>query len=209
MRPSTLEYTWDTDENRISLAALSDYDGDGEPELLRMTLVRMHEGSPRHSSQVLTFKNNALSNYAKAPSDVWRADDVDDDGRVDLITRGPYERVAMKNVFGADLPVSPQIFAQHSIKDGSFSGVDDAAKAFTKLACPSKPTLDFADATDGSKSEDVAKMVVCARVWGASEQDIIVAWKSSCGPDAGGGNPLACQPWPKQLAAIAPPFVLK
>lgn len=210
MRPTTLLYTWDTDENRISLAVLSDYDGDGEPELLRTTDVRMHEGTPRHGSQVMAYKNKALAPYAKAPTDlVWRAADVDDDGRVDLITSGPYEKVVMKNVFGADLRVAPRVFVQHSIKDGSFSATDDAAKAFTKLACPSKPTLDFAAATDGSKSDDVALLVVCARVWGASEQEIVVAWKNSCSAEAGGGNPLACQPWPKQLASIAPPFVLK
>lgn len=204
----TLEYAWNTDENRVSLVALSDYDGDGEPELLRMTDVRMHEAAPRHGSQVLTFKNGNLTPYSKAPSQtVWSAQDFDDDGRMDLVTRGPFAGVTMKNVFGAELPIAPRIFAAHSLKDGSFSSTDDAATAFTKQACPSKPTLDLDIAQDSAKADELAQLVVCARVWGATEQEIVVAWKKSCGGDAG-GDPLACEPWPKRLAAITPPFVL-
>jgi hypothetical protein len=208
LNPVSLEYTFATDENRISLIALSDYDGDGEPELLRTTDVRMHEDSPRHTSQVLSFKKGALSPYSKAPSQtITSAQDIDDDGRTDLVTRGPYAGVTMKNVHGADLPIAPPIFVLHSIKDGSFSSTDDAAMAFTKLACPSKPTIDLTDAQDGNKLDDVAKLVVCARVWGATEQEIVVAWKKACGGDAG-NDPIPCQPWPKRLAAITPPFTL-
>ncbi len=204
----TLEYSWLTDENRISLVALSDYDGDGEVELLRMTDVYLHESAKRHASHVLTFKSGNLSPYSAAPNAiVLSAKDIDGDGRMDLITRGPFASVAMKNINGSDLLMAPAIFAAHSLKDGTFSSTDDASKAFTQQSCPSKPTLDLKDAKDSSKLDDLALEVVCARVWGLTEQEIVAEWKKTCG-DGDGGDPISCQSWPKKMAAISPPFTL-
>lgn len=206
----TLDYGPLTDQNAIGLVALTDYDGDGEAELLRTTDVRMHEASPRHSSQVLTFVGGRLVPYAKAPREpIERAQDIDGDGRLDLVGRGKYAGVTMKNVFGSDVPVAPVVFAAHAMETGGFSATDIPAMAFTEHFCPQAPALDLADAAHADKAAEIAEAVVCARVWGKTEAEVVAAWKKACaGFDAGSGDPLGCQPWPTKLAAIAPPFTL-
>ena len=110
---------------------------------------------------------------------------------------------------GGDYPVAPPFFAMHSLPGGAFSQDDAVARRFGASHCAAKPTLDLTGPNVPTQfTEDVAERVVCAKLWGATSAEIRRAWDKVCaGVDA--GNDYECQAWPKELGAIAPPFVLK
>ena len=71
-----------------------------------------------------------------------------------------------------------------------------------------KPKLDFApDETGAWKTEDAALMV-CARIFGASERDLVRVWDKACSGADAGIESWRCQEWPKDIAAVKPPFTL-
>jgi hypothetical protein len=194
----------------LSIRVLVDYDGDGELEVLRERAGKEHEGGPVGETSMLTFTKGAIAEYAPASTFHLEAvDDADGDGRPDLVTRGPYGGVDSHDAFGNAWPAGPAFFLAHAQPDGSFALGDAASVAFTRGKCPSRPSpsfqqedLQFANGAEGT--------IVCARLWGTPERDLVRAIDNACAqpPDA---EPLAmpCGTWAKELAAIAPPFTLK
>lgn len=194
----------------LSVRTLVDYDGDGEIEVLRAREGHEHEGGPVGEVSMLTFAKGAIVDYAPASAfHIESVEDADADGLPDLVTRGPYGAVESHDAFGNAWPAGPALFLAHARSDGTFTLGDAASVAYTRRNCPSRPALAFQQEdlqfTNGAQST-----IVCARLWGAPERDVVRAWDAACAqpPDA---EPFAmpCGTWAKELAAIAPPFTLK
>jgi len=134
--------------------------------------------------------------------------DVDHDGRPDLLTRGPYEAVDYPDAFGNSHNAVEPLFVAHSLLDGSFSMTDAVAVAFTRSKCPSRPKLDMTTDTSMSWDYAIATPIVCARLWGSTEQAVTRMWDQSCAT-ADAGDFWVCQTWPRELGAVKPPFTLR
>ncbi|WP_394833844.1 hypothetical protein LVJ94_45800 [Pendulispora rubella] len=210
----TLSYDGSTKQNELSLEALADYDGDGEVEILRVHDAFVQEGAPEHTVTVLTFKDGDAKPYppAAALKKIEAQRDVDGDGRPDLLSRGPYAGVAVTDALGNERPLGSAMFAYHALANGAFELGDAASVAYTRSRCPSPPkdvaiTLD--DTTGATEHDAFADSLVCARLWGVTQEKIEHAWASVCRDFDAAENPFACQTWPTALAAATPPFVLR
>lgn len=205
----TLHRAW-YHEYSLSLTALADYDGDGEVEVLRVRDGHEHEGGPVRETSMLTFANGAIGPYAKLGAvDIEEVEDVDGDGRPDLVTRGPYGAITMDDAFGNSWPAGPVLFLAHALPDGTFRVGDPVSIAYTRAKCPSRPALSFRE-EDLQFAHGAEEAVVCARLWGAAEAEVRRAWTAACvrpaDADTGG---MPCGTWAKELAAVAPPFILR
>jgi hypothetical protein len=206
----TIERTWYATRT-LSFEALVDYDGDGEIEVLRVKDGHEHEGGPVREISLLTFAKGTIGPYAPATKyDFVAIEDIDGDGRPDLVTRGPYGHVDSSDVFGNTWPAGPAMFAAHSRPDGTFALGDPESIAFTRTTCPKRPALSFGhdELVFASGAE---KKIVCARLRGATQADVERAWKTACPAQDGGAVNMGmdCEDWPKELGAVAPPFALK
>src|SRR5581483_3662092 len=82
-----------TDLDRVTITSEQgfDYDGDGEDELIAVGTDQTKEGIKELLSWVLTVKNGAIQPYAAANNfPIARVEDIDRDGRPDLVGYGPY-----------------------------------------------------------------------------------------------------------------------
>jgi hypothetical protein len=99
--------------------------------------------------------------------------DVDRDGRIDAISHGRFEALARLSERCASWawvhPVIGPKFLHHAGAKGTFETNDAEAKRFIRTSCPSKPTL--APNPRGDLAAEANK-VACARVWGASSDEI-------------------------------------
>src|SRR5690606_32986696 len=129
--------------------AMFDFDGDGEPELWAGSSDKFEpdEGA------LYTFKNNRVERYPLPSVGNRRLQDVDDDGRPDVI---------WTTVFGEEPDcgdsagtVQTPGFVAHSLPDGSFSLTDPSARHFAAQWCTAPPErlLDVSD-------------IVCGRLYG-------------------------------------------
>ncbi len=192
----------------LTVLGAFDYDGDDDPEIL-LEGVAAEEGPDPRTFEAWTFRGGKIVAYAPlAGADVREVKDLDGDGRPDVLGAGPYARVDAESAIGGRYPVAPSFFAMHALPSGAFSRTDAVARAFSMSKCPAQPTLELGGSPLPTQfDEDVAHIVVCAKLWGATAADVAAAWKKVCGGvDASGGTD--CQPWPKELGAIAPPFKL-
>jgi hypothetical protein len=137
-------------------------------------------------------------------------DDVDEDGRPDILTRGPYQGKPASWFSSIEPPWLAPIFLAHALEDGGFAESDLVARSWAKRACRVRPKAIKLDG--GAYADDehpIAAEVVCARVWGASEAEAVANVKSVCesvDPDAAAHAP--CPDELKQLAHIRPPVRL-
>lgn len=189
--------------------AVFDYDGDDDPEIL-LAGDAADEGPDRSVSEAWTFKGGAIVPYAPLASFAdFAVEDVDNDGRPDLLTRGPYEQVEAASALGSSYPAAPAIFAYHSLSNGSFSVTDAEARAYAKSECPKREPLRLVTETFPYFDDGVARNVVCAKLWGTSAGEVTRAWDAACkGWEAGGLSGTECEEWPKALGDVAPPFLL-
>lgn len=203
-------------QDSIELQALADYDGDGEVEILRTHSHTEYEGVLEQRADLLTFRAGTLSLYEPARHVTFvSVGDIDDDGRPDLLSEGPYSKVTWFDGFPRDHTggAVPSIFAYHARPDGTFA-LDGASMAYAKSTCPSRAAVPrlTRDAMVFFDS-DVAEKLLCARLWGESTKEIHRAWNAVCArPDAGDAGDeeeQPCQTWATQIADIAPPFVLR
>ena len=205
-----LHYDVFTHHNSVQLVALMDFDGDGEVEILRTRKQMDREGDPETKVDVFTYANGALAPYAPANSiPILQAEDIDGDGRPDLLSAGPFSGLTAATGMPATWPIAPAIFAFHSLPDGSFSATDGASLAFTRKACPTKPVVKLGPNDFGFPDADLVQTLVCARLWGESNA-IEAAWNKACAAkvaeagDVGGG--YECQSWALSLAKTVVPF---
>jgi hypothetical protein len=205
LAPEEAKYDWATQVDRRTLTVLADYDGDGLDEVLAVHESHHHEGSPKSEARVLTFKKGAIVPYAPARGIVIDGvEDIDGDGRPDLLTRGPYAKASRADAFGNAWPIAPIVFAAHARADGTFATADDAARARAHKSCPARPILPLlGDDSDALK-------IVCSRLWGVPTSALIAEIRTVCpnAAEAGVASWETCREWEDTLAAIDPPFRL-
>ena len=175
---------------------LGDYDGDGDQEALLVHEWSEHEGTGGAVSEVWTFASGVASRYAPAAGiDVTRAEDVDGDGKLDLVTAGPYAKVTAWAPIGFSYPIGPPIFVEHALADGTFSMTDAVAVAFTRRRC--------------AAAREDAEKIVCDRLRGESEAGALAARKKAGCVDFledPARYPESCAKWMPALAAVRPPL---
>jgi hypothetical protein len=177
-----------TDIDRVTIATEQgfDYDGDGEDEYIAVGSNQTKEGVKDLLTWVVTVKNGAVQMYAPAKDIVAaRVEDVDHDGRPDFVSHGPYRtRVPARCNGDPTIAQGPSLLV-HSLKDGTFSWIDDTAISFAKQSCPK---AGFEIARDEEKKvddEQTFENVACARMWGVAEAQVAGVIASQCNPISG------------------------
>lgn len=151
---------------------VGDLDGDGRAEFLLYT--------DDHSAPlvVLTARNGAITRAAlPANLEPSSPDDVDSDGRMDLLSAARY-------ALTDDCPPPPALDLSEpalqwvALNEGSRLVTDsDEARAFVRAQCPERPTVLLPSAAPSSWSATthlplILRRLACARAWGASMSEI-------------------------------------
>jgi hypothetical protein len=139
-----------------------DWDGDGEPELYLEIHEEGDEGHRARQIEILTFRDGAVALYDPASGlDVDGIDDVDHDGRPDLVVFAGYGDALEACFSGFPWDHPPPRFVAHALPDGSFSLEDGAAQAYARSWCPRPPRA----VTDSASA-------LCARLWAGKPADV-------------------------------------
>jgi hypothetical protein len=196
----------------LTTFTLFDYDGDGEQELVWSVHTSVSEGADRHAGGVMTFKHGeirALDGSASfAP---YATEDVDHDGRPDLIGHAPYDGEGDDSPSGFTYTLRGPSLLLHSLANGAFSADDSVAKQYARRACPARVNAVF------STRDDVegGPFVACARMWGVTAAQTRAAIDRQC---ASAAEVSSSRPYRRVLcgdtrvlhrwAALAPPLTL-
>jgi hypothetical protein len=160
----------------VRVGAPFDADGDGDDEVT-LHGTRAAPFSYGSSGILLTAHSGKIAPYPKAQGiDVAGVEDVDGDGRLDLLTPGPFppdDEVVCGDWKGSNDP--PLLLAAHARGDGAFS-FDDAKKECPKAPAPPLIVNSFAF--------DNLRNVRCARLWGASPAAVTAAVQKTCRAEA-------------------------
>ncbi len=216
-----------------------DFDGDGVRELLVGVEHGGATGTTAETSSAWTYREGAIVPYEPPRADggplrrdagafalpnFADTDDVDHDGRPDLLTRGGYEESATVRAGGPKLVMLvPPLFVLHALPDGSFTTSDDVAKKHLAQAClGAGPLEDLFQRSRGDDfdrdgfDQELAKAVVCDRARGRSEAEVLGVLRTWCNsvsadllasPDlenAPGGGKFVCADWTLALAKRTP-----
>jgi hypothetical protein len=132
------------------------------------------------------MKGGQIQPYAAAKDfPIARVEDMDHDGRPDIVGYGPYRtRVPARCNGEPQIAFGPSLML-HSLKDGTFAIADDVAINFVKTSCHSQT---FEIARDDEKKvddEQTFENVACARMWGVAEGTISGIISSQCRPVSG------------------------
>ena len=197
-------------ETSLTLLKTFDADGDGEPELL-ISAARDAPEYTNVSASLWTFRSGKVSLYGdgRFPASVMM-EDVDEDGRPDILTRGRYQGMPASWFSSIESPWLAPMFLGHALEDGGFTETDLVARSWVKRACPAKPKAIHLDGGAYVPDEHpIAEQIVCARVWGASEAEAIANVRSVCeSTNADASAHAPCPEELKQLARIKPPIRL-
>lgn len=147
-----------------SLAATSDYDGDGTPEVVVRRSAWEHEGGGSERLAVYTTRDGRVQPYAPAAAfgEAREAVDADRDGRADLVLPSPWTVTDVCGLEGIEHP-GPTVLA-HALPDGTFSTTDAVARAWALAGCH----------RGGNDEPDVVD-VACARIRGVGPEDTVAA----------------------------------
>ncbi len=189
-------------ERYISAFVFGDIDGDGDPEVF-VSGGYNQEGPDPIWGRVFTFKNGAIRDYAPG-FEVRGAADVDHDGRLDLMTPGPYASIKAKWNGVYEYAVIGGVFTAHALAGGTFSMTDAVAKSALLKECPRKAPLAVAQSFD---IDQTSHDILCARVWGASEADVRSALAGRC-KSFDDADPNACPKVFLAVAKVTPPTTL-
>jgi hypothetical protein len=112
--------------------------------------------------------------------------DVDRDGRLDILTPGPYSDVStdMGGGFGAG-ELAENLLVAHSLSDGTFSLDDPVAVAAARRWCPRSPRITFARNGESAEDEERERFrhnasIICARLWGQTTESLTRAIRTAC-----------------------------
>lgn len=226
------------------LHGVFDLDHDGRPELLILEHEELHDCAAHRNDDIelklLTLEASGETlPYAHTPpgirpiNDHEPGKDVNGDGMLELFSRGPYEKVDQGGCENGDpSPAIPPVFAHHLLLNGDFSADDAVAKKAIQSWCKEpigwteleKKAL--AKGIEWRGEDGLAKVAVCARVWGMGKQDAEAAldkvcrahWQNTINSGLAGANAdcepfydaktKSCQAWLKELVTIEPPVKL-
>ncbi len=176
----------------ISDTKFFDWDGDGETEVFVTTRIGSTDAEEQSEGSILAWQGGKIAPFpAAADLPIDAVEDIDADGRPDLILRTWKTRIADVGRPGTS-PATSIRTAAHSLPDGTFSKKDAAAVAYVQKQCPTPPKLEGlagGTLTDGD-------VIACALFWAVpvAKLDPLIAK----GPA-----------WTRELAKEKPPFVLK
>lgn len=179
------DFDWGFYDQTIWSIQTTDYDGDGAAEILLGTTNRGAESDLLSYLDVLTYRDDALMPYPLAAGlYMKRAEDVDEDGRLDLILYSPYTLQEFWGLTG-DPAFGPDVVAV-SLADGSFTQTGAVAEAFLLSQCPQAPDLAELENWDGYFSEETFGVLVCAHYWGLPPEQILDTAQRLLGPSEPG-----------------------
>lgn len=162
----------------IDKLVIGDIDGDRDPEAF--VTGSIHEEGPNPPWRVLVqFSAPAIRPYPGAKDiAVIDVEDVDADGRLDVLTSGAYARVEAASAIGSTYEAVGGIFVAHALPDGGLVQDDAIAKVRLKKTCPKRQPI--ALSPDWVQPVDAVQQIVCARAWGASEADVMKELRPRC-----------------------------
>jgi len=170
---------------------LFDFDGDGSPEavvVVRIDVVQESGNSVRVlRGRVWTAREGKVTLYGPARElIVEEIQDVDGDGRPDIITHVPYADTTTIQCGSEDAyPVYGPILLAHSLADGTFARADTQAVLFAKRACAILPSPALVDERDRPQIIDFAtsaRNIACARLWGSDKGALVSEIAARCHP---------------------------
>lgn len=153
-----------------------DYDHDGEPELVVVLEGHIHEGGDWRRGRVWTYRQGVVALYPPAADIVVRdTQDIDHDGKPDLLTVGPFAEITEWPGGPGEL-IGPQLVA-HALPDGRFSLDDQVARTSALRVCPDRPKALVAWERAGGSAPRLdraatAVHIACARLWGADPPEL-------------------------------------
>jgi hypothetical protein len=154
-------------------SAVSDLDGDGEEELVVPSKRGGDENPYREAGGIWTFKDGHVKRYAPGLT-FSRVEDVDSDGRVDLVTTAPYQVDVDRGCLVVEESATGPPLLLHTLPDGGFSTGDGVAKDFALRRCP-EPPAHLVLTPDGGLEGDFEpafERIACARLWGKPDSEI-------------------------------------
>jgi hypothetical protein len=178
------------------LQVVSDYDGDGAPEAAVWTAQIGQEIRSSARGLLWSFSKGSVAPYAKAeklaiapfevdptaPTEPEPLQDVDGDGRIDLLGYGPFFGVFKQGcgVIESFDALGPRL-TLHALADGGFSELDAAAVSHAKQQCPARPARIVAFGEHGVDQRATFSNLGCARLWNVPASAIDGERKSACG----------------------------
>ncbi|MFO0629063.1 MAG: VCBS repeat-containing protein [Polyangiales bacterium] len=196
----------------LTTFVLFDYDGDGEQELVWSVHTSVSEGADRHVGGVMTFQHGAITALdGTADFAPYATEDVDQDGRPDLIGHAPYDDEGDDSPSGFTYNLHGPRLVLHALANGAFSANDAVAKQYARRACPARVNAVFPTRGD----VEGGPFVACARMWGVTVAQTRAAITRQCASaeEVGASRPhrgVLCgdsrvlHRW----AALAPPLTL-
>ncbi|MFO0560861.1 MAG: VCBS repeat-containing protein [Polyangiales bacterium] len=161
----------------LTTFALFDYDGDGEQELVWSVHTNVSEGADGHAGGVMTFKQGAISALqGTAEIAPYAAEDVDNDGRLDLMVRAPYVGDGDDSPSGFTYTMQGPALVLHSLANGTFSRDDAVAQQYARRACAARVATVF----PASGEFEATVAVACARLWGVGASAVRGAISRRC-----------------------------
>lgn len=171
-------------QSRVELLRIFDWNGDGIEEAAVYTSVWEHEGSSLETIRIWTIEDDELIPYPNQPDIFVKAiDDVDQDGRPDIITFEPYLNWAP----GAlnDYLIHGPPLLHHSLQDGTFTADDATAKRFIECSCPgfANPkvlAVKLRGFNQWDLDEQLPLLVACAHIAGLGVDEILTVITEKC-----------------------------
>lgn len=196
-------------DHHYSLGPAFDYDRDGRPEVAVFDTTYAHESDGENSGRLYTYDGRTVRPYGPAEGLAFeRLEDIDHDGRPDLILPSPWTFSDNCGLNGVEHR-GPTL-AAHSLADGRFARDDAMAAAYLAEQCEGlRANLNSFDA-----EARLPHLIACARAFGREPSELIASVRRR--PDAV-GLPQVMQPasggdacYSFEMAAsralIAPPF---
>lgn len=180
--PEGIPLWYGLDYSDLQPPRLVDLDGDKEPEIFVSVHQKEHEGPGYVEAYLLTFKNGAITPYPGAPPTLEALEDIDRDGRVDILYY-PYRETREGPCSGFGYRWSGPAHLAHGLAGGGFSVDDEVALAYLKRACPAPPGPFKKPPplpTNTQVTAGDAPAELCALIWGQPEAQATSLLRQQC-----------------------------